>query len=581
MTTESPSLPVEDWFRERARPVLERWLPDRVQTVEALLAEVRRLSGIRTRELPICLLGNAGVGKSTLINALVDPVVPVLPQGGVGPLTAQATVVRFAEEPYLKAEYHGGQRLNNLLFALDPRRRSTTVDGASEADSRQTLELVLALPDEGGDTSAEERAGAESVVSSYLRQARLMVTGDQWGSGSDDDRPYLVQALRQALARQSASSADVRPEHRSHLARVERCLEESEILIQGGDARFREELKLHASGSISPLIRTLEVGWPAEVLRDGPVLVDLPGVGIANDEYRSVTTRHIREASAVLLVVDRSGVTEASADLLRHVGFFNALLHRAPGSHDVSPLLWVAMVKLDLVATDERGEAKQGDGKPRPWLDYFRGACERGRMMVRQQIDRELSAMVDSGSPESRDARQVSLRNIVEKLQVFPVSAIEYRKFHQEDEDERPHIRDDADSNIPALAAAFRELAARYRTEVDRRRGATLDEARQLVESGLDRYAAPGRDRGSPSRSRAEGGGSPPPASRPAGRVPGVDPRDHPRAHRTGGCQGDRRRWPGGPWLSQEARTVQLVHPAGGGQAGWHLRRRQARRSAG
>src|SRR5690606_35989318 len=86
----------------------------------------------------------------------------------------------------------------------------------------------------------------------------------------------------------------------------------------GDDRRaFLQELRLHASGHMAPLVSQLDVGWPAQFLEGGLVLTDLPGVGIANDAYRSITSHFVRSARAIMVVVDKSGLTEASAELLR------------------------------------------------------------------------------------------------------------------------------------------------------------------------------------------------------------------------------------------------------------------------
>ena len=107
------------WYDSGPRQILESWEPDRLASIDEQLASLRGLIAPERRELAICFLGNAGVGKSTLINSLIDPLLQVVPQGGIGPLTAQATVVRYSDSPYLRASYHGSRRVNQLLFALD------------------------------------------------------------------------------------------------------------------------------------------------------------------------------------------------------------------------------------------------------------------------------------------------------------------------------------------------------------------------------------------------------------------------------------------------------------------------------
>jgi hypothetical protein len=69
--------------------------------------------------LDVCFLGASGVGKSTLLNALVARDRVILPQGGIGPLTAQAVEVRYAAEPYFAATYLPAGRLNEVLFVLE------------------------------------------------------------------------------------------------------------------------------------------------------------------------------------------------------------------------------------------------------------------------------------------------------------------------------------------------------------------------------------------------------------------------------------------------------------------------------
>ena len=51
--------------------------------------------------------------------------------------------------------------------------------------------------------------------------------------------------------------------------------------MQGDDKQaFVSDLRDHSAGYLSPLIESIEVGWPSELLKFGVTLVDLPCVGI-------------------------------------------------------------------------------------------------------------------------------------------------------------------------------------------------------------------------------------------------------------------------------------------------------------
>ena len=58
------------WFNDHAKPFLETYASERVKP---LTSDAQRLEALRKVPLEtiVCCLGNAGIGKSTLINALV------------------------------------------------------------------------------------------------------------------------------------------------------------------------------------------------------------------------------------------------------------------------------------------------------------------------------------------------------------------------------------------------------------------------------------------------------------------------------------------------------------------------------
>ncbi len=65
------------WYRELARPFLEQHAADRLSVLDEQARRLdERAERARADEVSVCFLGGAGVGKSTLLNALVDKQVP-------------------------------------------------------------------------------------------------------------------------------------------------------------------------------------------------------------------------------------------------------------------------------------------------------------------------------------------------------------------------------------------------------------------------------------------------------------------------------------------------------------------------
>jgi hypothetical protein len=340
------------------------------ETVPQLENDATRLERLhrRDQDVVVCVLGQAAIGKSTLLNAIVAGSETVLPAGGVGPLTALATKVRFSEEPYFRVRYKDTSQLHGVRLALEAELRRQgraveLVDATESANAQSPLALMeVSAPVEGrrddNDVDAADHRRATDTerrkrIEELKQQVSQVVKGYQFAEASLEE---LVAGFRIVLGLANRDLASLSEEDSARVRRAaaalasgrgDRPIEHSRTSL-GPD--FGAELREHASGSLAPLIAEIEVGWPSDLLREGLVLVDLPGVGVASDRHRAITSEFIRErARAVILVVDRSGPTDSSVELIRDSGYWDRLLLSSDDPESDPCALVIAVPKTDRV----------------------------------------------------------------------------------------------------------------------------------------------------------------------------------------------------------------------------------------
>lgn len=475
---------LQTWFDDSFNPFLQRWSHgDRATALRSRIELLGTLVKHCDEEQAFCFLGASGVGKSTLINALAARNQTVLPHGGVGPLTAQATVVRPSESLSLKVRYVEPGRLNGVRLALE-----------------QQVERESSGARDGAHDGAHDDDGLTEQMEMLRRQAALLVTGEQFSSArpSPSNR-YLVDALRRALGQKPRWDEPIREEDQTRIDRIAAALRTSleggvyQPDFQGDRRAFREAVSLHAKGHLAPLILQLEVGWPSEDVEPGIALVDLPGLGVDGDTYRKVTEKWVREESrGVVLVVDRAGVTESVARLLRECGFWGRLHHQAENLAE-APSLMVVMVKADEVATAERRQELEAVGKEvaRPWNQHLQSTRDTADGFLRDQIRNQLRAFVtDEDHGEMHDHRLEIVDALLKSLHVHTVSATEYQAFIEDDDEARPRIRQADESGVPGLNKAIAAVArSRRESLIERARleaaevSATLTAEMELIRS--------------------------------------------------------------------------------------------------
>lgn len=504
------------WYEKFARPFLEKHAPERLAAVEGDYQRLRRLLA-KPDEVTVCFLGNSGVGKSTLLNALAAGERQVLPAGGIGPLTAQATEVRYSEERRFRVVYHPKGHLWKLAFALEARltaerrlaEKRAEGDGASETTAsadiagdlsselteveRQDAKDRAALESQPGETEGQAQDGLEG----YIKQAKNIVCGNQFA-----DRPlsYLVDGLRVACGQQVRWGSALDVQDLARIERVHHILKSpkesrSHERREGSDPRgFHQDMVDHAAGFLSPLIERIEVGWPSEVLKSGVVLVDLPGVGIAQDAYREVTSSYVRDkARAVIVVVDRAGPTESTVDLLRTSGYWERLVGASDDPMSDACTMMIAVTRVDDVTQTEWENRVSAlpPGVPKPKKrEVFAQLVEEFKPRMKAQISDQLGRMGASANESVNAAREQARTSILNSLEIHPVSAPELKKILQDDEDDRAFLQDAEQTGIPLLQQSLMALASAERVarqqmlqEIkDRLAGAALSEIR-LIQS--------------------------------------------------------------------------------------------------
>lgn len=474
----------------------------------------------RSEEVVVCALGQAAVGKSTLLNAIVAGARTLLPAGGIGPLTALATQVRYSAEPYFTVVYQHPRRLQGFRLALEAelgrQGRASAIaipaDPAGDQDSNPLgiLETDPALrdpPDSAGVVAALESAADDDerrVVGERQRRidevAKLacqIVKGDQFASA---DLAELVVGLRVVLGLPSPGLPPLKAED---LERVQRAAAALRSGRDGAPARFTSAelgkvfssvLREHATGALAPLIQTIEVGWPSDVLEDGLVLVDLPGVGIADDRYRTETAHYIRQrARAVILVVDRAGPTDASVDLIRDTGYWDRLLLSSSDPDSDACALLLAVSKLDDVAREEYRQTEHLAPEERPKLrEVFARLRAEAETRMRAQTASCFSRLSQAETEDDavRTARAEAGDVLLESLGVFPVSATQYRELMAEDDEIRPFVREPAETGLPALRDHLKDLARRNRADLARERDEVTGRMVRTASATLDQTRA-------------------------------------------------------------------------------------------
>ncbi|KZS91727.1 hypothetical protein SISNIDRAFT_456317, partial [Sistotremastrum niveocremeum HHB9708] len=241
----------------------------------------RDIASFREQKLPqvvIALCGATGVGKSSLINAILDD--NIVPTSGMKACTSVVVEISYNPENSINATIeflsrqgweHELSSLLSVIAKFDPS------EPFSISATQKIQDVYPSLSrDELKELSAQEIIDTDPEIASYLNKTMTI---------SEADSAAFAPKIKRYI--QSTNADDP----------------------YRGDSHLQEP-------SISPLIRVVKIQCHAAALATGAVLVDLPGVADTNLARAAIATEYLQKCKFIWVVAPITSYSAASISFI-------------------------------------------------------------------------------------------------------------------------------------------------------------------------------------------------------------------------------------------------------------------------
>jgi hypothetical protein len=219
------------------------------------------------------------------------------------------------------------------------------------------------------------------------------------------------------------------------------------------------------------------------------VLVDLPGVGIAGDDYQRATHKFVRQKARGVVIVVRRGITRDEIDLVRTSGLWDRML-LAAGDPEADPCdLIVVRTSVDEVVASRISDAETDDDII---SEIYRDVVREAQDSIRGQTVSQLQRLTDieTDDIDLRVARGRAAQDVLNNFTVHPVSAVDYTRLINANRRLPPLATHSDDTGIPALRSRIEQLGVRNRAALHALRESSASRLAETINAAVDQELA-------------------------------------------------------------------------------------------